>query len=185
MLRKFKYFYIFNFSVSLSNSPFQNIAYKVVHRGLLTRGLKPENPVADVFLISLGVTVSLLLKISKNHPYSVGVEFSALQDWLICWPTFLKRKIVLFTDFWLRWVSVPDCGGQDSSPVATLRLLIAVASPVLVCGLQGAQASGVLAPGPQRTGSIEVTHGLSCSTACWIFLDQGSNLCLLHRQEDS
>ena len=28
-------------------------------------------------------------------------------------------------------------------------------------------------------GSTVVVHGLSCSTACGIFLDQGSNLCLL------
>ena len=61
----------------------------------------------------------------------------------------LKRKIVLFTDFWLYWVSVPDCGGRDSSPVAAGRLLTALASPVRVCGLQGAQALVVLAPGPR------------------------------------
>ena len=28
-------------------------------------------------------------------------------------------------------------------------------------------------------------HGLSCSAACGIFLDQGSNSCPLHRQADS
>ena len=35
------------------------------------------------------------------------------------------------------------------------------------------------------TGSVVVAHRLSCSTACRIFLDQGSNLCLLHWQVDS
>ena len=30
-----------------------------------------------------------------------------------------------------------------------------------------------------------MAHGLSCSSACGIFLDQGSNLCLLHWQADS
>ena len=30
-----------------------------------------------------------------------------------------------------------------------------------------------------------MAHGLSCSTACGIFLDQGLNLCLLHWQADS
>ena len=34
------------------------------------------------------------------------------------------------------------------------------------------------------TGSV-VVHGLSCSSACRIFLDQGSNLCLLPWQADS
>ena len=36
-----------------------------------------------------------------------------------------------------------------------------------------------------ETGSIAAAHGLSCSSACGIFLDQGSNLCLLHGWVDS
>ena len=32
----------------------------------------------------------------------------------------------------------------------------------------------------QSTGSVVVAHGFSCSVACGIFLDQGSNLRLLH-----
>ena len=35
------------------------------------------------------------------------------------------------------------------------------------------------------TGSIVVVHGLSCSVACGVFSDQGSNPCLLHWQVDS
>ena len=34
-------------------------------------------------------------------------------------------------------------------------------------------------------GSVVVVHGLSCSAACGIFLDQGMNLCPLHWQADS
>ena len=37
----------------------------------------------------------------------------------------------------------------------------------------------------RSTGSVLVAHGLRCSTACGIFLDQGSNLSLLHWQADS
>ena len=33
--------------------------------------------------------------------------------------------------------------------------------------------------------SIAVMHGLSCSVACGLFLDRGSNPCLLHWQADS
>ena len=33
--------------------------------------------------------------------------------------------------------------------------------------------------------SVVVAHGLSCSMACGIFPDQGSNPCLLHWQADS
>ena len=38
----------------------------------------------------------------------------------------------------------------------------------------------LLSTGSGRTGSVVVAHRLSCSAACGIFLDQGSNLCPLH-----
>ena len=37
----------------------------------------------------------------------------------------------------------------------------------------------------RSAGSVVVAHGLSCSAACEIFLDQGSNPCPLHWQADS
>ena len=55
-------------------------------------------------------------------------------------------------------------------------------------GLQslGHVSSCVLtAPGLQSTGSIVVVRGLSCSAACKIFPDQGSDPSLLHWQADS
>ena len=39
--------------------------------------------------------------------------------------------------------------------------------------------------GSRRTGSVIVAHGPSCSVACGIFPDQGSNPCPLHWQADS
>ena len=39
--------------------------------------------------------------------------------------------------------------------------------------------------GSRRAGSVIVAHGPSCSTACGIFPDQGSNPRPLHRQADS
>ena len=39
--------------------------------------------------------------------------------------------------------------------------------------------------GSRRAGSAIVAHGPSCSVACGIFPDQGSNLCALHWQADS
>ena len=55
------------------------------------------------------------------------------------------------------------------------------------CGAQalGLGGSVVAAPRLQSTGSIAVVHGLSCSTACGIFPDQGLNPCLPHLQVDS
>ena len=48
-------------------------------------------------------------------------------------------------------------------------------------------AHGSVVVGPWRwsTGSITVVRWLSCSRACGIFPDQGSNLCLLPWQLDS
>ena len=39
--------------------------------------------------------------------------------------------------------------------------------------------------GSRRAGSVIVAHRLSCSVACGIFPDQGSNPCPLHWQADS
>ena len=39
--------------------------------------------------------------------------------------------------------------------------------------------------GSRRAGSVVVAHGPSCSAACGIFPDQGSNPCPLHWQADS
>ena len=49
----------------------------------------------------------------------------------------------------------------------------------------GPKASVFAPHGLESSGSVAVTHGLSCSTAWGIFLDQGSNPCLLHWQVDS
>ena len=39
--------------------------------------------------------------------------------------------------------------------------------------------------GPEHVGSVVVAHGLTCSVACGIFLDEGPNLCPFRWQEDS
>ena len=37
----------------------------------------------------------------------------------------------------------------------------------------------------ERSGSVVLAHGLSCSAACGIFQDHGSSPCPLHWQADS
>ena len=84
----------------------------------------------------------------------------------------------LFIYFWLCWVFVSvwglslvaASGGHSSSRCAGLSL-----SWPLLLG----------SPGSRRAGSVVVAHGPSCSTACGIFPDQGSNPCPLHWQADS
>ena len=59
------------------------------------------------------------------------------------------------------------------------------------CGKQGPLFIAVRGPlllrstGSRRAGSAIVAHGPSCSAACGILPDQGSNPCPLHRQADS
>ena len=64
----------------------------------------------------------------------------------------------------------PVATSRGYSPVAGHGLLIAVASLTAEHGLQG-------------TGSTAVELELSCSAACGILPDQGSNLCLLHGRQ--
>ena len=90
---------------------------------------------------------------------------------------FLNLLIYLFY-FWLCWVFVSvrglslvvASGGHSSSRCAGLSL----SRPLLL------QSTG-----SRRAGSAVVAHGPSCSVACGIFPDQGSNPCPLHWQADS
>ena len=85
-----------------------------------------------------------------------------------------------------------SCGKWGLLFIAVRGLLIAVASLIAEYGLQvrGLQqlwltGSVVVARGLQSAGSVVVAHRLSCSVACGIFPDQGSNPCPLHWQADS
>ena len=69
--------------------------------------------------------------------------------------------------------------------VAMCGLLIAMASLVGGAGAPGHMGSGDVTPRLLSTGSVAVVHRLSCSEACGIFLDQGSNPCRPHWQVDS
>ena len=84
----------------------------------------------------------------------------------------------LFIYFWLCWVfvsvwglsPVAASGGHSSSRCAGLSL----SRPLVLRNT-----------GSRRTGSVAVAHGRSCSAACGILPDQGSNPCSLHWQADS
>ena len=91
---------------------------------------------------------------------------------------FLFIDFYLFIYFWLCWVFVSvrglplvaASGGHSSSWCAGLSL----SRPLLL-----------RSTGSRRAGSVVVAHGPSCSVACGIFPDQGSNPCPLHWQADS
>ena len=65
---------------------------------------------------------------------------------------------------------VAASGGHSSSRCAGLSL----SRPLLL-----------RSTGSRRAGSVVVAHGPSCSAACGIFPDQGSNPCPVHQQADS
>ena len=100
----------------------------------------------------------------------------------LCWAAtslfFKKIFIYLFIYFWLCWVFVSvrglslvaASGGHSSSRCAGLSL---------------SRPLWLRSTGSRRAGSVVVVHGPSCSAACGIFPDQGSNPCPLHWQADS
>ena len=62
------------------------------------------------------------------------------------------------------------------------------AGATLHCGARASHYRGLSSlrsTGCRRAGSVAVAHGPSCSAACGIFPDQGSNPCPLHWQADS
>ena len=95
-----------------------------------------------------------------------------------CFFFFFFNFIYLFIYFGLCWVFVSvrglppvvASGGHSSSRCAGPSL----SWPLLL------QSTG-----SRRAGSVVVAHGPSCSTACGILPDQGSNPCPLHWQADS
>ena len=86
--------------------------------------------------------------------------------------------INLFIYFWLCWVfvsvrglSVVAASGDHSSSWCAGLL---ISRPLLLWST-----------GSRHAGSVVVAHGPSCSAACGIFPDQGSNPCPLHWQAHS
>ena len=64
-------------------------------------------------------------------------------------------------------------------------LFIVVRGPFTITGLSLSPPFPLRSTGSRCTGSVIVAHGPSCSAACGIFPDQGSNPCPLHWQADS
>ena len=90
----------------------------------------------------------------------------------------LFKKNYLFIYFWLCWVFVSVRG---LSLVAASR----GHSSLRCAGLSLSRPLLLRSTSSRRAGSVVVAHGPSCSAACGIFPDQGSNLCPLHWQADS
>ena len=121
----------------------------------------------DVFDLSRGYMWS-----DGSLPLKDGAFPSPCSVWL----SFFKN-IDLFILFWLPWVCV---AGHRLSLVAAGR-----GSSRLCCSGSSLRCLLFRSLGCRRAGSVVVLHGLSCSTACVIFPDEGSNPCHLHWPVDS
>ena len=104
---------------------------------------------------------------------------------------FFKNYLFIYL-FWLCWVFIAvwafpsicmSRGGY--SLVVVLGLLMKVTSLVLEHGIQGVQSSVVLACGLSHCSPWALERRLNCPEAWGIFLDQGSNPCVLPWQADS
>ena len=84
----------------------------------------------------------------------------------------------LFIYLWLCWVFVSVRG-------LSLVAASGVHSSSRCVGLSPSRPLLLRSTGSRRAGSVIVAHGLSRSTACGIFPDQGLNPCPLHWQADS
>ena len=97
---------------------------------------------------------------------------------LICSFFFFFLKLLLFIYF-LAVLCLRFCARAFSSCGKRGPLFIAVRGPLTIA------ASLVADTGSSRAGSVVVALGPSCSAACGIFPDQGSNPCPLYWQADS
>ena len=91
---------------------------------------------------------------------------------------YFFKNIYLFIYLWLCWVFVSVRG---------LSLVVASGghSSSRCAGLSPSWPLPLRSTGSRCAGSVIVAHGPSCSVACGILPDQGSNPCPLHWQADS
>ena len=102
--------------------------------------------------------------------------------WLLCLALFFLKLVYLLTFGCAGPSSPPTCPGRGEQALhpavarsVSPRRLFLSRSPAL-----GTRAAAVAA-----LGSVVVAHGLSCASACGIFLDPGSNPRPLHGQADA
>ena len=123
--------------------------------------IKPYKVKGGATDVSLDVCPRMRKKVvfSPPHVFCFFLNYLFIYFWL-CW-VFVS----------VRWLSpVAASGGHSSSR----RVGLSLSRPLLL-----------RSTGSRRAGSEVVAHGLSCSAACGIFPDQGSNPCPLHWQADS
>ena len=100
---------------------------------------------------------------ASNHVTEIWLEWMAVA---VASFFYILRLWVFFFNLFVPVLGILGCAGFS------LAVVSGVYSPAAVWGLRIAGASLL-----RSTGSIAAAHGLSCSLACGIFLDQGLNWC--------
>ena len=144
-----------------------------------------------------------------SHCFKMTDFLTALpRDWILFFffnimafsGCFFKNLFTLFIFyFWLHWVFIFGCARAflwlrwaGATPRCGARAYHCGGLPCCRAQAPGMRAqqlwptgSAVVARGLQSAGPVVVAHGSSCSAACGILPDQGSNPCPLHWQADS
>ena len=122
------------------------------------RVFHPASQLQYVVFIKVLNNLSFVPYVYLPHP--IGIFFFKFIYLWLCWVFVSVRGLSL----------IVASGDHSSSRCAGLSL----PRPLLS-----------RSTGSRRAGSVIVAHGPSCSAACGIFPDQGSNPCPLHWQADS
>lgn len=135
-----------------------------------------------VCLITVARTSSTMSNKSDKcgHPCLILDIGKSIQPFTIEQDASCRWLLAMLDLHWFAWAFF-RCGEQGLLFIAvplTVWLLLLWAQAL------GAQVSVVVAGRLENLGSVAVLYGLSCSTACGIFPDQGSNPCVLYWQAD-
>ena len=103
--------------------------------------------------------------------YSEGFFFSGFFCLFVCFLNFLIYLCLCWVFVSVRGLSPVAASGSHSSSRCA--------------GLSPSRPLLLRSTGSRRAGSVIVAHVPSCSAACGILSDQGSNPCPLHWQADS
>ena len=132
----------------------------------------------------LSAACGILVPQPGIEPMSPAVEVQSLNHWtakevLICPILFFFFFLILFIYLFMAVLGLRFCARALSSRGKWGPLFIAVRGPLTV-------AASLVAEHRLQTRRLSnCGHGPSCSAACGILPDQGSNPCPLHWQADS
>ena len=121
-------------------------------------------------------------KVNRNISHCVNIlGWRTLSLWTELGLVMTVLFFFLIIVYLFIFIFIFGCVGSSFLREGFLQLRQAGATPH-----RGARASSLSRPlllrstGSKRAGSVVVAHGPSCSAACGIFPDQGSNPCPLH-----